>query len=193
MKKSIFILLLLPQLSWGALQGPVYATLCANDSSFGTNAWNNVTNGCADDGSVASISGSSQYLKATTLAASVPSMAVIQGVVAEVKKQATSGQFVLDTSVRLYVNGVVSGNDKAKAGDWVDTGLTYYTYGSPTDTWGLSLTGADVNNSGFGLAFASQKDAGGTQTANVDAIRFTFYYLVNTTINNGTLKGGTLR
>lgn len=178
---------------FAASQGPFFATSCTNDSSFGTNAWTNPGNACAEDGAVASESGSSQYLKAVGAGFTVPATTPISGVLVEVKKQATSGQLVLDTSVRLYINGVASGNNKALGGDWIDTGLTYYSYGGAGDTWGLTLTGVDVNNANFGVAFASQKDGGGTQTGNLDAFRITVFYTAVTTINGGTINGGTLR
>lgn len=126
----------------------------------------------------------------------MPAAAPITGILVEVKKQATSGQLVVDVSVRLYINGVVSGNNNALAGDWIDTGLTYYSYGGSSDTWGLSLTGADVNNANFGVAFASQKDGGGTQTGNLDAFRITVFYTATatpTTIYNATIRSGVLR
>lgn len=192
-----FLLLFSVAKSFALSSGPLFATSCTNDASFGTTAWTNVGNACAEDAAVASESGVSQYIQAVGLGFSLPGNAVIVGIQADVKKQATSGQLVVDNSVKLYVNGVVSGTEhKQNLVDWVDTALTYYTYGGSSDTWGLTLTGADINNANFGLAFACNKDAGGVNTGNVDAIRFTIFYTVaptQTQIINGTIRNGTLR
>lgn len=196
-RKALSLLLLIPSIAGAASQGPLFSTSCTNDASFGTNVWVNVGNACAEDGSVATESGSSQYIKAVSLGFTLPSNATVTGIQFDVKKQATSGQLVLDASVRLYINGVASGNNKSIGTDWIDTGLTYVTYGGAGDTWGIAgLLGSDINNANFGLAFACQKDGTGTQTANVDAIRATIFYTAAATptqINGGTIYNGTLR
>lgn len=50
-------------------------------------------------------------------------------------------------SVRLIVNGVICG--ETKGGDTLTTSDAVYSYGG--DDWGLTLTGADVNSSNFGV------------------------------------------
>jgi len=53
-------------------------------------------------------------------------------------------------TVKLVKGGVVSGDNKA-AGT-LTSSFTDYTFGGPTDLWGLSLDPADANASNFGVA-----------------------------------------
>jgi len=62
-------------------------------------------------------------------------------------------------SVRLVVDNVMAGNDKS-TGAALPFTATDLSYGSDSDTWGISLTAAQVNASGFGLAVATSGDSG---------------------------------
>lgn len=80
-----------------------------------------------------------------------------------------------DREVKLILDGVVSGNDKADPSgigypttitlrtychSYDEKNYTYddanYNYDSYYDTWGLTLRGSDVNKSTFGLSFQTQ-------------------------------------
>jgi hypothetical protein len=124
--------------------------------------------------------GPTQNLTLTNFGFSIPSGATICGVVATIKKKAANVNVlstVYDYSVKLVKNGVVSGNNKAFAGNWTTTN-TLFTYGGDADNWGVSLTPADVNASSFGIAFSAY--ISGTisliPSAQIDHIQLTVYY-----------------
>ncbi len=130
-----------------------------DDASVGNTAWVNPSNAMASDNVYATVdldAGISHYLKATNFGFSIPTDAVINGVVVEVEKHmAPYFVNVVDYSVRLVKGGTISGNDKANPNTWSTTD-TYVDYGSPLDTWGLSLTPSDVNSANFGVAFSAR-------------------------------------
>src|SRR5437764_15416145 len=55
-----------------------------------------------------------------------------------------------DTTVKLVVGGSVTGNNNSAGASWSQT-LGYVSFGSSSDTWGLSPTAAQINGSDFGL------------------------------------------
>jgi hypothetical protein len=178
-KVALLILVLLSgPIAYASSEGPLYPGSVVNDPSNGGTAWTNPGNASAEDGAVANEAlSSSQYLKATSYGfSSIGDTDIVDGIVLEVKKGTLSCDVVIDNGTFLYVAGVKSGTDHEDSfHDWSCT-LTWATYGSPTDTWGLSLTGADVKDPNFGSAFAEIKDDGGAQHADVDAHRMTVYY-----------------
>jgi len=107
----------------------------------------------------------------------IPSSAVICGIEVRVEK----GEFgilanVKDNSVRIIKGGTITGNDHALASGWGGTDATS-TYGSSSDTWGVSWTPADINSGSFGLAFSA--NLGGVAvlpTARIDQIRIRVWY-----------------
>ena len=53
------------------------------------------------------------------------------------------------------------------------------TYGGPSDKWGLSLTAADVNGAGFGVAVScltTGMDPEDTDTAEINAVTVEVFY-----------------
>jgi hypothetical protein len=127
--------------------------------------------------------GPTQNLTLTNFGFTIPLDATICGVVANVKKKADHVNVlstVSDNSVKLVKGGVVSGNNKALAGNWTTTN-TSFTYGGDTDNWGLALTPADVNASNFGVAFSS--NINGTisliPSAQIDNVQLTVYYTLS--------------
>lgn len=155
-----------------------YPATAADDSSVGTVVWTNPDRAKTQDGSKASAAlGSaavSHYLKVTNFGFSVPATATVKGISVYVNCTA-DGSNVVDNSVKLVVNGVVSGEDKASGGS-VTAGRTF---GSATDTWGNSFTPAIVNASNFGAVF-SLKNTHASVALNgyVDSIQITVYYEV---------------
>lgn len=57
---------------------------------------------------------------------------------------------ITDTSVRLVKGGAIAGDNKA-TGTTITVGHGYIGYGGVNDTWGLSLTAAEINNANFGV------------------------------------------
>jgi hypothetical protein len=91
----------------------------------------------------------------------------------ERKKSAGLGN-VFDNVLRLVKAGSLAGNDKASGSIWPGSD-TVANYGGAGDTWGLTLTGADVKASNFGVGF-SVRATGGTATAAVDDLPVTIYW-----------------
>jgi hypothetical protein len=115
----------------------------------------------------------------------IPAGATILGLQASISKDqvssASTGAVTTDQSVKLLVAGAPSGTDHASATPWevivlggMPSGGRTATYGSPTDMWGLSLTPAIVNASGFGVAIAPKETGGyaGGDWAEIDQTPF---------------------
>ena len=86
----------------------------------------------------------------------VPNDAQINGITVTIRKkgQANNGTdwYGFDNEVKLIVNNSIVGNNKAKTSDKWPLNYEDTIYGGENDTWGLSLTGLDVNSNNFGVA-----------------------------------------
>lgn len=127
----------------------------------------------------------------------IPSSATIEGIVAEVEKKASPGSIIQDNGVQLMKANEVTGISYASAANW-PLSDTYFVYGGPESLWGSSWTPAEINDAGFGLAFASI-----SYTCNgnnipaityIDNVRITVYFtdvatgiFINTSSNASTL------
>lgn len=158
--------------------GPLGGGTFADDATIGSEAWANPGNAAVSDDIYAStsifVSGAlpTHYLKVTNFGFPVPTAATMLGVLAEVQRKALFG-LINDNSVKLVKGGVISGTDKATGAGWPTT-EAYASYGGSTDLWGLSLTPADINDSGFGIVVASSQIVG--DQAFIDFIRLTVYF-----------------
>lgn len=143
------------------------------------NSWTNPGNITLNDGSYATApynaSADTNYLQGTNYNFLIPTGSTITGVVMEIGRKYSGLGPCADVSVKLVKGGVVSGNNKAAAGDWT-TSDVIASYGSAVDTWGVTLGSADVNASTFGAVVASQLTTVNGGTANVDFMRMTVYY-----------------
>jgi hypothetical protein len=172
----------------------------ADDATVGTLTWTNPTNAQAVDGVYATIlkSGNTtavtHYLKATNFGFSIPTSAVITGVAfrtfGSFKQSSGSGpSSASDSSCKLVKAGTITGTSQTTSKAMpTATGTPtddYGTYGGPTNMWGTTLTGADVNTSTFGAVIAwslLSVNVGGTSptvdtiTAQVDYTTITVYY-----------------
>lgn len=159
----------------------VIAGTGANNADAGNVAWSNPGNITAADGNVARSAVKSgtttQYLHATNFGFSIPANAIIEGVVARVRRMVSDIGTVqgADHTIQLIVGGVRSGNNNAQGGNWPKGTQTDADYGSSSDKWGLGLTAANINSANFGLAVRGQNTSG-TATFNVDAIWLQVYY-----------------
>lgn len=154
----------------------------ANNAGVGTVAWTNPTNAQADDGTYATFASSannavSNYLRATNFGFAVPAGAQVTGVRVDVKWKANSANVFRNTSVRLVKAGTGGGNSLAYSAT-LPTSDTVWTYGSgPNDTWGNTLSVSDVNNSGFGVEISLTHLLTASDTASVDYVKLTVYYV----------------
>jgi hypothetical protein len=146
-------------------------------------AWSNPQNAAVADGNAASVTledpgefgfVSSTYLAATGFGFAVPTGSVIRGIRVEMRNKQADGWLVWDWEVRLIVDGMRQGDDKA-FGDGLPDDFAYRYYGGPADLWGVPLTPEAVNSPGFGVALAM-----GTHvppvTAFIDDIRIGVYF-----------------
>lgn len=105
----------------------------------------------------------------------MPDTATITGI--EVRFAArTNGLAWNIADVMLIKGGAVEpGSDKG-TGQLSGTSETWIQFGGAGDTWGLTLTPADVNAPGFGAALALRTASGQTGRAEVDAIEMRVHY-----------------
>jgi hypothetical protein len=115
----------------------------------------------------------SNYLMVTGFNFAIPTDAIITGITVKVERNATSTSAITDNSVKLVKAGVISGNDKASGSTWTTSDVVA-TYGSASDTWGLSWTPADINSSNFGCVVSAIASL--AATVNIDYISITINY-----------------
>jgi hypothetical protein len=160
--------------------------IAANLTGTGTVAWTNVTAIGIDDTTVAAFSpgaGSitSNYLRAYGFNFGVPWTATIDGIEVEiVRYESTAAGNVVDNIVQIRnAAGTIVGNNKANATEWSTTstgGGVSQAYGGAADTWGLTLTGADLASEEWGIVLSAKTVAGSAVVANVDYIRVRITY-----------------
>ncbi|MBO9572574.1 MAG: T9SS type A sorting domain-containing protein [Chitinophagaceae bacterium] len=167
------------------LSGSTFAT----DFTVGSVSFTSTGNAAASDDNYASATPlipvvDTRYLKATGFGFTVPTGAVICGVEVELERSAagiTLAATIDDNDIRIVKGGTVTGSNRAAAGDWTLTDVVV-NYGSSSDLWGTTLTPAEVNNSGFGVAVSAGIHGviGVLPTARIDRIRIRVYYNVVT-------------
>lgn len=94
----------------------------------------------------------SEYLRMSGFGWEIPEDAVITGIYFEFTQQRTGGSSgnVRDAEVVLF-NGLTKSDNKGKTSVNWQTTFNNQTYGGVGDTWGLTLTGADVMSSDFSV------------------------------------------
>lgn len=169
--------------------GPQSPATGADDAAVGTSAWTNPGNILSSNDSYATNAvtaggGSNNtvtthYVRGTNFGFSIPSTAVIDGIVLEVERSAgTSPGNTVDSTIRLRKNSGFVGDNKAVGGTWPASDA-YQTYGSSSDLWGTTWTPAEINDAGFGAGVSAFLDTVielSTETCSVDHMRITVYY-----------------
>lgn len=171
-------------------------------ASGGGQGWTNIDAAWASDNAYAQCAYSilnfngwqSNYLIQEGFGFSVPTGSTIDGIEVRVERRRGGSGDVVDASVRLVQAGTITGNDKAKTSDiWQTTDTLIYYAGSSTDLWGATWTAAQINASGFGVAFAANETAENyTAIAQVDHIQVIVYYTsppTPTNVNPATITG----
>ena len=105
---------------------------------------------------------STVFMVRTQFGFAIPADATVLGIEVTITTTAEdTGQdnSIVDNIVKLYQGTLPVGVNKSTGAhrDAMDTfgGVPVaITYGSPTDTWGLTLNGNDINNTAFGAAFS---------------------------------------
>lgn len=147
-----------------------------NDGLSGGN-WVNMSNVSADDASEAYVglgSGNAQSknLKCTNFGFSIPTGATIDGVLLEYQGR-TGGWTAHDLNIQLVVSDARTGN--VKSGNNFTTTNTNFNHGGASDTWGISLSDSDVNDSTFGVSLSFERSYF-SLTLYLDYVRLTVYY-----------------
>jgi hypothetical protein len=88
---------------------------------------------------------------------------------------------IVENSIKLVVGGAISGNNKS-SGASVPQAEAYMVYGTSLDTWGLSLSVAQVNNSNFGVVFSFKDPTTSTTTHYLKATNFSFAVPAGSTV-----------
>jgi hypothetical protein len=126
------------------------------------------------------LSGDTYYLRVTGFNFTIPSYASVCGITVEMESRATGlilTAAVRDNQVRLIKGGIITGDNKAKTGDWGNTDA-YRNFGGALDLWGTSLTPADVNAADFGVAISASIIAliAALPSAEIDHVRMKVDY-----------------
>ncbi|MCB0430725.1 MAG: T9SS type A sorting domain-containing protein [Flavobacteriales bacterium] len=166
----------------GQVEGPLLPSLAEDDVSSGDQAWTDLTSVYSDDGSNTTVDllpgETSHYLVIRDLGFALPEGSIVNGISINVEKSKSAG-FIKDQEVRLFIGGVPMGDDKASITGWTSSG-SVETYGAEDDSWGLSLSAADVNDPTFGIGIRAVNTGGGgpARAANVDFVDVTVGYSV---------------
>ena len=147
------------------------------------NDWVTIENIGADDGVYTSITATtydandiSYRAKAQGFGFTIPSGAVIDGIVVQIERRCAAGSAV-DYRVQLLdETGALVGDNKADTVNAWPAADTVKTYGGAADKWGWAAPTADkINNANFGVVL-SAKATGANTDIYVDYIRITVYY-----------------
>lgn len=171
-------------------QGANGGSTFTNNTGTGTVAWSNTGNAALSDDNTASAgkllalfsSAKTNYLVVENIGFSIPPTATICGIQVQVERRAGGiaiGSSVTDHHIHIVKNGIIAGTDHAAGGNWPATD-GYTSYGNNLDTWGATWLPADINAADFGIAIAASLNAGIAglfQTAHIDHVRITVYYL----------------
>jgi hypothetical protein len=110
----------------------------------------------------------------------IPPTAIINGVIVNIDESATAKSSVQDYIIQLTGTTIASNNYAVLANTWPYPYWNTYTYGSPSDTWGIPLTVSDINDLNFGINVQVKFTTGGlpSVTAYMKNITITVYYTV---------------
>jgi hypothetical protein len=157
--------------------GWVIAGTGSDDSTVGTVSWSSPGSVTADDASYATTlfvaSGQTHYIKGSNFGLSVPTGATIDGI--EIRGQFSDAYANSSINYAQVEHPSTGFGTDQESGTTSLTGTdTNYDYGGATELHGQSWTAANVNDSGFGVAFAVS--ASGIAIPSCDAIWVKVYY-----------------
>ena len=172
-------------------------THVSDAQNFGSNLWNNPGNASASDDTNADatmMDSTSELLVAKNFDWDLGSEAKIEGIEVRIEKyRGSGGGNVSDNYVTIInADGTAEGSNKAIVGVWPTTDTTS-SYGGPSDMWGLTLTGTDVDDVDFGIGIAADGTMDGTadQTGFVDYMEMQLtYHYEYAPVPTGGLTGG---
>lgn len=160
----------------------------------GSRVWTNPGNIGANDGNLSIVvflaaAAISDDLIGSTFGFSIPSTAVIDGILLEINYRQTAGLgTATETLVQLLKGGAASGSNFSTTAI-IPTTATTVSYGGPSNLWGLSWNPADINNSNFGAVFVCSDNSGVGSSVGVDFFRITITY--HSVFNDGVILTAT--
>jgi hypothetical protein len=171
--------------------GPNSPSTVVDDSSTGTIAWTNPTYIEASDSNYATITfdsvSYSHYLHASNFGFSLPTNAIIQGILVEIEAKASS-YWILDF-VRIVKGGTISSTNKAY-GTYGPTERYRSNINPSSELWGETWTPSDINASNFGVAIATYSSNTSSYNISVNHVRITVYYTQPTSLTGiSTITG----
>lgn len=181
----------------GADSGANSPGTMADDATVGTVAWSNPDNAKVSDNVYATgltAIGQTHYLKATNFGFSIPTGAIINGILVEVEMKYVGNNDVDDNSIKIVKsNGSFGTQEKKRPNEtWWPVSDTYISYGSSSDLWGETWTSTDINDVDFGVGISADIDGGNPGDGGyVDHIRTTVYYTEGTA-NPSPATGGVI-
>lgn len=162
-----------------ASEGPLSPATGTSEARTGGDAhWSNPGNISAADASVANVvltgaGDTSHWLVATDFGFSIPATDQIVGIVAEFRMRVAAPSADLD-SATLWLGGAATGTEKT-ANSPLGGSFGYISRGGATDDWDATLTGSDVNSTGFGVALSAVRFSG-TPDIECDHVRVTVHH-----------------
>jgi MSHA biogenesis protein MshQ len=152
--------------------------------NVGNPNWNNPdraeTNNASYATSTLGDNTASDQLVCTQYGFTVPTGAVILGIVISVERRTNDVTAIAPTrdfSMRVLKAGVAVGADRATTTDYTLADVVE-DHGSAVDLWGTSWTPAEINNANFGARFQAQKAGtlGGNVQVSVDHVAITVHF-----------------
>jgi len=152
----------------------------------GVTNWQNPTNIYSSNDARASVSldgpydeedgEASHYLWATTFGFTIPTDAVIDGIIVEYERYSSNG-YIEDDAIYIIKAGSATGNNKAGLHGMWRTSEGYDAYGGVADKWGTTWAYGQINSVNFGVCIGVQcTEWDEYDTARVDHVRITVYY-----------------
>lgn len=172
--------------------GPNKTTAVADTAYAGsTNGWNDpmyMANGSGTGPTFTAFGsgGIADYLVATGYGLSIPAGATVSGIEVRITRGTTNG-YMKDAHVQLMKAGAVQSAADRASGSQYPVGAQTVIYGGSSDLWGNTWTPADINNAGFGVAYAPEYNGPGTTDAvtmsgaDGSAIEVVVYYTITVT------------
>jgi hypothetical protein len=147
-----------------------------------SNTWVNAGNAGNSDNSYATfgnlpspVGSYTDYLVITNFLFAVPAGVIITGIVVDIERSDPNRR-TSDYSIRILKNGVIGAAERS-SGAGYRAADNAQSYGSAGDLWGETWTDADINNAGFGVAIAAQRNfALGVTAGRIDDVQITVFY-----------------
>lgn len=186
------ILLLLSCFAWASTQGPSLPSVASQDASGSGDSsltWVHLpgiyTTGYASNITISGGAHVTNNLIGSGFNFTVPPSAIVNGIFFSFSRKAGSASSFSASTYRVSMMkaGASVGSAKGPGTLWTTT-FTSETYGSASDLWGTTWTGADVDDPNFGVELSVSTENGGgigtIPTAQVDTFQITVTYTATT-------------